>query len=88
MRVSSTWMWIIRSSSSASAAQPASISSVQRWGPDGAGQIEMPSSGRWKRSTACRVNDSHSFHAGGRLCSIRPISSAETRPLSSTTVSW
>ena len=42
MRVSRTWMWIIRSSSSASAAQPASISSVQRCGPDGAGADRDP----------------------------------------------
>ena len=35
----------------------------------------MPSSGRWKRSTACRVNASHAAQAGGFSRSIRSISS-------------
>ena len=74
-------MWIARSSSSASAAEPASISSVQRCGPDGAGQIEMPSSGRWKRSTARRVNASHSGQAGGLSRSSRSISARLDEPL-------
>ncbi len=86
--VSSTWMWIARSSSSASAAHPVSISSVQRCGPDGPSPIEIPSSGRWKRETASRQNRSHSSHDGGLSASSREISSAETSPSSRITVSW
>ena len=88
MRVSSTWMWIGRSSSSASAAQPASISSVHRCGPLGPGQIEIPSSGRWNRSTASRTNRSHSSQVGGRSASRRETSSGDTSPSSRITVSW
>ena len=88
IRVSSTWMWITRSSSSARAAQPASISSVQRCGPDGAGQIEIPSFGRWNRNRARRVMSFHSSQDGGFSRSSRSINCGATSCSSSTTVSW
>ena len=50
---------------------------MQRCGPDGASPIEIPSSGRWWRCTARRVNASH-FLPGRRLVLLEPF---DQRPI-------